>query len=1435
MKGDFSRKTFDASNHYSGVLMQQGRVQLDADWNEQLAIQRHRDYTEAEDVLGECGAPKYSAGFRVQPAPDGADLIIFPGHFYVHGRLCELESTPVAATFVSATEVTVSLWHVDGAGFANGQYVELSATNVASEVVRIQTADKSTLRLTFASNIAVFQAALDLHVRRLTTYLTQPDLPDPPYASQAQPPSLDLPDGSYVVYIDVHPRHMTFRDASSMRESALNGPDHATRVKTVWQVKLWPGPDDGMPLPADIECDSAVPAWNEMTASPTGRMSARTEPGQEPGPCVMPPGAVYTGGNQLYRLEVHQGGLLGTDPVTIKWSRDNGSVVKSIVPIANSTGYTIDTGPDDVLNIANGQWVEQIDDAIDLNGIARHLFQFQMNPLTAAVTLDFPVSEDRHPQLRRWDSEGEVLIPWPPVGAGYIQVENNIQVRFEAGTYHTGDNWLVTARELGIEWPKDATGEPLSLPRRGIVHHYCRIGVLHADESTLEVDDCRPIFPPLNELKSTSSCCTFTVGDGVEHVGDFTLIQEAVNNLPPEGGQICIFPGTYVENVEIVERTNVHIKGCGDRTRVVSRPPDAEGVAAAVFNIAGCVGVKLESLAVEAAEAGPGILADGETPNNLITIEKISLKAAKDSAIKVRNSEGVIIERCRIEMTDGNGGWAGIFIQAEYAFVHENVVEGALVHMTHAEIFGMKGALAVSGLQLGGGCEHVRVHDNLFRGCSGQGITLGSIVEVGEDGQPTDPGGRGRWPSEKDDRCDPCDDPTTGDRPHIEGEPPTRPQSEGDLSDIDIRRNRILDTGLDGIGVAHFFDLQQAVKELGLVRVEDLAIADNRIERCVRRRFAPIPPNMLELMAYGGISLSLVEHLEVHDNRIEDVGDGGVLPVCGIFLLYGEGVEIGRNHILNRGRAAPVAGMVGRRGGIHVAYALGPSPTSTSAGLSITHLAPAVASRGAPAAVVEENTVDVVRGQALSVGAMGPVSVVSNRLISRGLVAMNQPVLTPSSVAHNVLGHLSSLVAIVNLGSASVGGAWNMGAGAQATEITSSTTSFVRIPAKVLFNDNQCLLDVMHDTFATGLNSTGKMLLPSILVVSLDDVGFSDNQCECQIAHEQLMPAATLISGLISQRTVSNRFSETLGRAWFSGLTFAIMNMTTNNQANHCLKVVGVLLQTAQPNHVLISTSKKTFCDDAEKKLAGLLAPVLHLDVEPGVEAVHDFKETISAATEKTDSLRAAGLRGLELIEHAHQSRLQKERDRISHKLGAGHPRVSLLTGQIESIAALRTDLNVEVARAETVVPRVGQKEWALHGYVWREDMSPAPGLTVSLVDSKGQWLQALGFAYTDARGYFLLVIPAGDTECSSEERGGTTAFTLEAWIRITDRSRVELHRDAEPVTVSAARTEYREIVLAKKPGGMPPVEEVGPAPGPIPPKVGRTARAPRRRTPRPE
>ena len=61
MKGDFTRLSFDKRKHYRGVLMQQGRVQLDSDWNEQVQIAEHRYSTFFGDVVGQSGTPAEDA------------------------------------------------------------------------------------------------------------------------------------------------------------------------------------------------------------------------------------------------------------------------------------------------------------------------------------------------------------------------------------------------------------------------------------------------------------------------------------------------------------------------------------------------------------------------------------------------------------------------------------------------------------------------------------------------------------------------------------------------------------------------------------------------------------------------------------------------------------------------------------------------------------------------------------------------------------------------------------------------------------------------------------------------------------------------------------------------------------------------------------------------------------------------------------------------------------------------------------------------------------------------------------------------------------------------------------------------------------------------------------------------------------------------------
>lgn len=66
MPGNFSRWTFDPAKRFSSVRMQQGRVQLDADWNEQVDIAQHDLRVRTRDLVGAASGPADAAGFELE-------------------------------------------------------------------------------------------------------------------------------------------------------------------------------------------------------------------------------------------------------------------------------------------------------------------------------------------------------------------------------------------------------------------------------------------------------------------------------------------------------------------------------------------------------------------------------------------------------------------------------------------------------------------------------------------------------------------------------------------------------------------------------------------------------------------------------------------------------------------------------------------------------------------------------------------------------------------------------------------------------------------------------------------------------------------------------------------------------------------------------------------------------------------------------------------------------------------------------------------------------------------------------------------------------------------------------------------------------------------------------------------------------------------------
>lgn len=93
MSGDITRNTFDRSKHFSSLYKQQGRVELDSDFNEAMDILVHHQRAVAADLIGQHGTPPIKDGSEdggFQISMDGAsDFKIGMGHYYVDGILCE--------------------------------------------------------------------------------------------------------------------------------------------------------------------------------------------------------------------------------------------------------------------------------------------------------------------------------------------------------------------------------------------------------------------------------------------------------------------------------------------------------------------------------------------------------------------------------------------------------------------------------------------------------------------------------------------------------------------------------------------------------------------------------------------------------------------------------------------------------------------------------------------------------------------------------------------------------------------------------------------------------------------------------------------------------------------------------------------------------------------------------------------------------------------------------------------------------------------------------------------------------------------------------------------------------------------------------------------------------------------------------------------------
>lgn len=648
MKGDFTRRTFRADKHYSGVLMQQGRVHIDADFNEQQEITRYRSETTAANVIGPAGTPKVDPGFAITVAPGGADLRIGAGRFYLDGVLCENDHD------------------------------------------------------------ALFSSQPDLRATDQGLLPTQ--------------------DGLYLAYLEAWERHITALEDGSIKESALGGPDTATRTKTVWQVRLLAVTDPG----GAVDCATAFPEWTQLVeaapldAAGAGRMAARSVP-EQPSPdplCVLPPGAGYRRlENQLYRVEIHRGGDRAN--ATFKWSRDNGTVASLIEPdengavVSGSSVVVADIGKDDLLTFASDplpEWIELTDDRYELRDRRGTLARVQsVDPATRTITFApgaLPALQvGEQPIARRWDQRGATADGVAMTG-DWQALEDGVQVRFGPGAYRPGDYWLVPARTAvgldagALEWPQNGVG-PLEQAPAGERRRLARLALVRRSGGNLALvpdADCRVRFPSLTDIDATdvsfsddlcqlgvddvqgalealcrrsTSLCTLLVGPGE----DLATALGRIDGV--EDALICLRAGTYEleEPLRIANRGHIQVTGAGWGTRIVA----AGSEAALVFE--DCASVKVTNLHAQTGRAtrehlhGPlTFLRCGS-----VTVDSTSLRCAggarrSATCVTVRNDRGAAGTEARItanRLVVGHLQTGVLLVDVDRVTVRDNVLRVA--------------------------------------------------------------------------------------------------------------------------------------------------------------------------------------------------------------------------------------------------------------------------------------------------------------------------------------------------------------------------------------------------------------------------------------------------------------------------------------------------------------------------------------------------------------------------------------------------------------------------------------------------------------------------------------------------------------------------------------------------------------------------------------
>ncbi len=460
MKGDFSRIRFNPAKQYTAVLKQQGRVDLDADANEQCAIDVRLRETINTDVIGEYGGPEDDAGFAITIS--GEQISIGPGRYYVHGILVEnptplnYDDQPYLDDSTTGSDLLSQLLQA-GSGATLGFVLEVWQ--------RLATALDDPCLLEPALGQADTTARLQTVWRVVGSVAT-------PSAAPTPAPAESGPIGQL----------------SPCCQALYNGPLTALRTGKMGAGLAQSGSECG--------CQPIAAAGYQGLENQLYRVE------------------IHTGGDKntaTFKWSRENGSV-----VTQITSVGVNSPVITVAGLGPDANLGFQAGQWVELSDDTYQFGEQPNQP----GL---LYQITfVSQAAMQVTLSAPVfgiDTTKNARMRRWDQAGaSATSSGIPLSGTQIPLENGIQVDFTSGEFQSGDYWTIPARTASgqIDWPPcGGNGNYYQPP--GFMRVYqapvacvsVRRSVSHLPRgfnlptlTLFVISDCRLLFPPLTSLNA---------------------------------------------------------------------------------------------------------------------------------------------------------------------------------------------------------------------------------------------------------------------------------------------------------------------------------------------------------------------------------------------------------------------------------------------------------------------------------------------------------------------------------------------------------------------------------------------------------------------------------------------------------------------------------------------------------------------------------------------------------------------------------------------------------------------------------------------------------------------------------------------------------------------------------------------------------------------